>query len=115
MRISDWSSDVCSSDLIEILPGEISRLDHPGRRPASWLPWDYATEPPVRADPAELAGIVRNCVRAWSGRFARVPLELSGGIDSRIVAACLAARTAPWRDITMVHAEPDVADRQAAV
>src|SRR3546814_20734135 len=69
MRISDWSSDVCSSDLIEILPGEISRLDHPGRRPASWLPWDYATEPPVRADPAELAGIVRNCVRAWSGRF----------------------------------------------
>lgn len=100
--------------VVEILPGEISRLDRPGRRPASWLPWDYATEPPVRADPAELAGIVRNCVRAWSGRFARVQLELSGGIDSSIVAVCLADRTDPWRALTMVTAEPDGDERPYA-
>lgn len=95
----------------EILPGEISRLDQPGRRSASWLPWDYATAPPVRADAQQLGEIVRGCVAAWSGRFSRVQLELSGGIDSSIVAACLAGRDLPWRAITMVTAQPDGDER----
>ena len=95
----------------EILPGEISRLDRHGRRAGSWLPWDYATSPPRRAEARELGDVVRNCVGAWSGRFARVQLELSGGIDSSIVAACLAGRSAPWRAVTMVTAEPDGDER----
>ncbi len=95
----------------EVLPGEIARLGCPERRPASWSPWDYATSPPVRADARELGDLVRAVVRAWSGRFARVQLELSGGIDSSIVAACLSSRTDPWRAITMVTAEPDGDER----
>src|SRR3546814_13316537 len=31
MRISDWSSDVCSSDLIGIRTGRLDRLDRPPR------------------------------------------------------------------------------------
>src|SRR3546814_10427440 len=31
MRISDWSSDVCSSDLVEVLTDDIA--DHPGDMP----------------------------------------------------------------------------------
>lgn len=95
----------------EVLPGEVSRLDMPGRRDASWLPWTYATSPPKYADPRDLGDLVRACVRAWSGRFARVQLELSGGIDSSIVAACLADRSDPWRAINMVTAEPDGDER----
>lgn len=95
----------------EILPGEISRLDRPGRLAASWLPWDYAKSPPRRAEPEELANVVRACVGAWSERFARVQLELSGGIDSSIVAACLAGRSRPWRAVTMVTPGPDGDER----
>lgn len=95
----------------EILTGEVSRLDSPGRRAASWLPWDYATSPPRRVDPRELGELVRETILAWSGRFEHVQLELSGGIDSSIVAACLAARSEPWRAITMVTAEPDGDER----
>src|SRR3546814_10789686 len=34
MRISDWSSDVCSSDLQQVLSSEIELGDAPGRRHA---------------------------------------------------------------------------------
>lgn len=95
----------------EVLPGEIVRLGRPRRMAASWSPWDYAASPPQRADARELMEIVRATVEAWSGRFARIQLELSGGIDSSIVAACLSARTDPWRAITMVTAEPDGDER----
>src|SRR3546814_344125 len=30
MRISDWSSDVCSSDLVGGIPEQVESLDHPG-------------------------------------------------------------------------------------
>src|SRR3546814_19282355 len=33
MRISDWSSDVCSSDLVEEVDSEGNRLHHPERIP----------------------------------------------------------------------------------
>src|SRR3546814_5740230 len=34
MRISDWSSDVCSSDLNKAQTGESRRMDHPARQDA---------------------------------------------------------------------------------
>src|SRR3546814_19427337 len=49
--------------VIEILPGEISRPDHPGRRPASWLPWAYAPEPPCPPTPPDPPGPLRTVVR----------------------------------------------------
>lgn len=97
--------------LREILPGEISRLGAREREPASWLPWTYAQHPPRRASSRELHDMVRGVVSAWSGRFAHIQLELSGGIDSSIVAACLAERDAPWQAVTMVTPEPDGDER----
>lgn len=95
----------------EILPGEISRLGGGGREPGSWLPWDHALRPPRPALPRQLHDVVRGVVSAWSERFDRVQLELSGGIDSSIVAACLARRKAPWQAVTMVTPEPDGDER----
>lgn len=95
----------------EILPGEISRLGASEREPGSWLPWDHALRPPRCTRPRQLHDVVRGVVSAWSDRFERIQLELSGGIDSSIVAACLAGRKAPWQAVTMVTPEPDGDER----
>src|SRR3546814_13326961 len=59
MRISDWSSDVCSSDLIDrILRGVWDNL---GRTVAEYPHllkiWDYDPEHPTRAGRIEVAGV----------------------------------------------------------
>src|SRR3546814_6129473 len=38
MRISDWSSDVCSSDLVHIVPGPFEQLAHQARSSIDRLP-----------------------------------------------------------------------------
>lgn len=58
--------------------------------------WDPATvcEARLIEDPDEaraaLRGVIRHCVNAWASSYDRIALELSGGLDSSIVAACLA-------------------------
>lgn len=99
------------ADVREIIPGEISRFGKNGPEGASWSPWDHALCPPCRIEADELRSQVHRVVTAWSGRFERIQLELSGGIDSSIVAACLADRVGPWRALTMVTAEPDGDER----
>jgi len=98
----------------EILPGEIVNLHTGDREQGSWLPWDHSLRPPRRIDPAELRGLVRSVVGAWSGRFGRIQLELSGGLDSSIVAACLSGRTGAWRALTLATREPDGDERPYA-
>src|SRR3546814_16536527 len=45
MRISDWSSDVCSSDLHAQLPFRSSRLIGAERQPTSDCPQSYQQDP----------------------------------------------------------------------
>lgn len=98
----------------EILPGEIVDLADGDRQPASWSPWDHAVRPPHRATPEELRALVRAVVNAWSTRFARIQLELSGGLDSSIIAACLAGRADDWRGLTLATSDPDGDERPYA-
>ncbi len=98
----------------ELLPGEIAVLGEDMTRPASWSPWDYTQRPPERIDPEELRDKVSRTVSAWSMRFERVQLELSGGIDSSIMAACLSGRRRPWRGLTMATTDPDGDERPYA-
>lgn len=95
----------------EILPGEIVRLGHAAALPESWSPWDHMKEAPRRVEPDALRIRVMSVVSAWSMRFGRVQLELSGGLDSSIVAACLAGRRADWRAITIATTDPDGDER----
>lgn len=85
----------------EILPGEVARLGVGRRLGTGWSPWHHVEKPPQRADPDALRAVVGRTISAWSGRFERLQLELSGGIDSSIVAACLAGRSRPWRGYTL--------------
>src|SRR3546814_3307100 len=59
MRISDWSSDVCSSDLATSLRGASTGL-HVGR-------WDSVTKP------LERASDVCRIVRTWKGGIRHSP------------------------------------------
>ncbi|MBL8650249.1 MAG: asparagine synthase [Sphingopyxis sp.] len=98
----------------ELLPGEIIALEDRRPLPTSWSPWDHTHRPPERIEPEHLRDKVSRTVSAWSMRFERVQLELSGGIDSSIMAACLAGRRRPWRGLTMATADPDGDERPYA-
>lgn len=98
----------------EILPGEIADLRTGLRQPGSWLPWDHSLRPPRRIEPAELRELVGAVVGAWSNRFNRIQLELSGGLDSSIVAAYLAGREGAWRALTLATHDPDGDERTYA-
>src|SRR3546814_21029027 len=53
MRISDWSSDVCSSDL------DLGLVDLPGR-PATYAEWDAIDMAALFAEPFDLPVFVEN-------------------------------------------------------
>src|SRR3546814_15680582 len=74
MRISDWSSDVCSSDL--------------GSRWCWWQSWHAYSTPPLRADPSVTA-CVRDVATAPACVVAMGPLEA--------VMAAIGARGRPSR------------------
>lgn len=98
----------------EILPGEIADWGSGSRQAGSWSPWDHAARPPRRIQPEDLRTMVERVVAAWSGRFERIQLELSGGLDSSIVAACLAGRRGAWRGLTLATRDPDGDERPYA-
>lgn len=98
----------------EILPGEIVDLGSASRQSGSWSPWDHAVRPPRRIQPEALRTMVERVVAAWSGRFERIQLELSGGLDSSIVAVCLAGRRETWRGLTLATPDPDGDERRYA-
>lgn len=60
-----------------------------------WRPADFCPPrvPASDADPDHLTAVIDSCVEAWSSCYGRAVAELSGGLDSAIVAAAL--RTTP--------------------
>ncbi len=97
----------------EILAGERAELGV-GEIETVWSPSAFVACPPRRICPNLLREKVSRVVTAWSDRFERVQLELSGGLDSSIVAACLAGRRTPWRAVTLATIEPDGDERRYA-
>jgi len=81
----------------ESLAGEalvISR--HGARSKVLWNPGDIAAVPSAsdrKRSAEDLRSTVQATVSAWASRYARITHHLSGGLDSSIVAACLAQST----------------------
>ncbi|MDO1529569.1 asparagine synthase C-terminal domain-containing protein [Fulvimonas sp. R45] len=80
--------------LVELLPGcslRTSRSETSVQQ--AWSPWDFVAREHRYRDPRDAAAQVRHsvesAVRAWTGMDRSILLELSGGLDSSIVAACL--------------------------
>jgi len=89
----DWRPERTALEGIEeVLPGTVALLG-PGaaERRQAWCPWDF-TRPPGGQDlsPDALADAVDRCAQAWSRLYRRPLLEISGGLDSAIVAASFA-------------------------
>ena len=80
----------------ELLPGTVARLVRGQTEIETiWSPWRFTDAAHAIDGPAEAVELVRraseNCISAWRGCFRRPLIELSGGLDSSIVAALLGA------------------------
>lgn len=101
----------------EILPGQGVVLDEPApQRMLLWSPWTYAPRAGATAvaDPSALADVITGTIAAWSSRFGALQLELSGGLDSSIIAHGLAARSEPWRCVSIYTPGTDGDERPYA-
>ncbi|MDB5580801.1 MAG: asparagine synthase [Bradyrhizobium sp.] len=79
-----------------------------------WSPWDHVAIDPLRdeRDNAEhLKRVVQGCVSALASSYPRILLGASGGLDSSIVGASLAATRATLICMTMVTEDPEGDER----
>ena len=68
--------------------------------PAEVVEADTIEDPDVAR--TALRGVIRHCVNAWASSYDSIVHELSGGLDSSIVAACLAEGSAA-PDVLCTH------------
>jgi asparagine synthase (glutamine-hydrolysing) len=101
------------TEVNELLGGE--RLifeDGTARREKLWDPRQIASSPlkiPVRDAAELLAKTTQHAVASWAARYDRIALNLSGGLDSSIVAGCLAACCQSGQ-LTAIHQVMESAD-----
>lgn len=81
-----------------------------------WSPWDHVVQ---RQEPREttverLARTVQHCVHAWASTQSRLLLSVSGGLDSSIIAACLAKAGVDAVCLTMFTEDPSGDERRFA-
>src|SRR3546814_18342441 len=97
MRISDWSSDVCSSDLDDLI-GRLCDPDHPEHDPSQAKAWTYLNVPAVlkpgpladalgaklerSKDPDVVAAVGHEPIAAlWPEEFPLRPLARAKALD----------------------------------
>lgn len=102
----------------ELLPGFALELPaNPDRQRVCWTPWDHVAADDG-AEPAQEAERIRrtvhHCVRGCTSHSGRVLLSLSGGLDSSIVAACLAGTGVEITCLTMFSDDPEGDERDYA-
>jgi len=107
------------TDVRELLPGGLLRFR--GRDVAleqAWSPWDFVSAERREDDFERAAVLVRDSVltatKAWAEIDRSVLLELSGGLDSSILAACLSHTAASVSCCTLVTPVPGADERQYA-
>lgn len=93
----------------ELLPGfSLSLPARAGIQAPCWSPWDHVSdrreEPQAAAE--RLSRTVRKCIEAWASTRRHVLLSVSGGLDSSIIAACLAAAGARTTCLTLFSDDP---------
>jgi asparagine synthase (glutamine-hydrolysing) len=102
------TSETCLTGLSELRGGDslTLRRDTAWQVATCWSPWSFAGGDPDRVDAIEAARRVRDAVllavKAAASDYDRVVLLLSGGLDSSIVAACLAQAGQRFSCMTLV-------------
>lgn len=107
------------SGVSELLPG--NKLNISGRRLSTeevWTPWEFVS--PARRHRAhhdaqtEVRSIVASTVKTWAEADGSLLLELSGGLDSSIVAACLLEANAEVTCCNLMTPVPGADERHYA-
>lgn len=106
------------SDVTELTPGSRLRLNGHGRATDQpWSPWTFVA-PGARIDNAQdaasaLRTTIDDTVTSWAAGRERIVVELSGGLDSSLVALGLAGRERTTRAIAvnLVTPTPDGDER----
>ncbi len=110
----------CLSGVEELLPGMRLRIGRDGTmsEECAWSPWvhvrrenrNHRYDDAVRMLRAEIMG----CVGAWASYSRRIMLELSGGLDSSIIAASLREHGADFSCVTFATEDPAGDERRQA-
>ena len=112
------SARTCVEQVREVLPGTLHKLDRScWTEMPVWRPADFISRRQAIFDPIEAAGRLRELALAVvpaqldSGAIA---LQLSGGLDSSIVAACLASAGRAFECVNFATHAPDGDERNFA-
>ena len=113
------STRTCLLGVQELLPGtRTSRSRGAWPSETIWTPWTFAApdrQIARRADAVdEMRETALSCARSWASTCSSPLLELSGGLDSSIVGACMAAAGAVGPCVTMVTPDPVADERRYA-
>ncbi|MBB4730468.1 asparagine synthase C-terminal domain-containing protein [Xanthomonas arboricola] len=105
--------------ITELLPGcSLHLRGHAVTTTLAWSPWAFVAAPNQFDDPREAASQVRHSistvVQTWAATDGNVLLELSGGLDSSVVAACLARTQAQVNCRTLLTPVPGADERPYA-
>ncbi len=100
--------------IAEIQPGVVARVFPTGlQTECAWSPWAFTGADREIIDPvaaiASVRSTVKECVTAWGSRFRKPLVEISGGLDSAIVAAAQAGASPSVSAISFrpVPGDPD--------
>ncbi|MCW6530721.1 asparagine synthase-related protein [Sphingomonas sp. MMSM20] len=107
----------CLAGVSELLPGyALDLVAQQAIETCLWSPWDHigaGTAGPGDAA-LDLRETVNDAVRSWGECFQSILLGMSGGLDSTIVAAGLAAGAANARGVSMYGPDPGGDERPFA-
>jgi len=100
----------------ELLPGmSLAVSSDDVKISCDWSPWRFAASAHSRGTAArEIEQMIDSCVAAWAASRSEILLELSGGLDSSIVAAALSASKASFDGINVATLSPDGDERRYA-
>ena len=103
----------------ELLPGCTLHLGRDRMEVSQdWQPWDFVQREMRQTDPREAAASIRRAVisvvDAWTAQDASILLELSGGLDSSIVGACMKNAQSRVTCSTLTTALPGADERAYA-
>lgn len=96
-------------DVRLVHPGELAHLGRPGRVEVIWSVTDFVAnrDQDLRAAGSELVRRVEACTAALTARYDRVLMELSGGLDSSILAGALGATGMSGRVVEWLNYQDD--------
>lgn len=112
------NSQTCLRGVHELLAGHIlSPAGQTWEMTQAWSPWNHVRQRSgltIDGAASELRETVLACVRAWTSRYSKPLLSVSGGLDSSILAAAFIEAGADLECYTMFTDDPDGDERHYA-